>query len=162
MYIPECGCNIQYKYTSSFITLNLILTVSTMEPGCKLVSLDAPFMGKYYAIIYEDESIISLIKYGKGLFYGSLGAQDLSNPLFKVEKNKVLNEEIMVKGKYIVKMYPDLYNFDGDGVKYHNCRVISFAHEKGYYYIYLKDGEGILAIQNYINNVIKETIVKIG
>jgi hypothetical protein len=160
MIIPEAPKSIQYKYTSPMISLNLALSISFLEPGCKLLTLEAPFMGKHFAIIQEDEENISLIKFGKGLFYGSLGYSDLASPVFKMSKHQLYNEDITVKGKYIVKMYPEFYTFKGENVKFENCRVLSFTHDKGYYYIYLREEEGVVAVQNYTGNVIRETIVK--
>lgn len=158
MLIPEVGEKINYRYYSSLLTMNIVLTVEKAKHGCKILIMEGPFIGKYFALIYEDESKVSLLAWGKGLYYGDIKKDNLSKPLFVLDKLKKSSGDMPIGDQYIIN-----YNIQGESIRagtreYSDCIRMTVVYDKGKYLIWLKEGFGLILIQNIVNNIIKDEI----
>lgn len=158
MIIPEVGKKINYRYFSSLVSMNIVMTVGKEKHGCKSVTIEGPFIGKYFAIIHEDNSEILLLAFGKGLYYGDITREVFNKPLFRFDKSGRNDTDIPIGDKYILNQMKETQTIRIGNREYKDCMVMNLVYEKGKYVIYLKEGIGLILIQNMVNNIIKDEI----
>jgi hypothetical protein len=127
----------------------------------KLFVLEGPFIGKYHAVLGENEDQITVISFGKGLFYGKINQQNIRNPLFKIDKNSITESEMKIQNKYILSCYEKNTHLQLSNKVYENCMLFNLIYENGKYMIYIKEGLGILMVRNIKNDrIVEEILIK--
>ncbi|TDT58422.1 hypothetical protein [Fonticella tunisiensis] len=160
MFIPAPGISMNYKYVSQFVNFNISLSVTEIELNCRLITFEGPFMGKYFLIASEDDENISILRAGKGLFYGKITESDLENPIFKINKINLLSDGIKITEKDTIKTVEGEFDVEYEGIKFERCKMLTLDHNNGKYLFYIKDGIGLISIENYFNGTIREYIIK--
>ena len=161
MFLPDLENRVLYSYSSNVITISLTLSMEKLNECYKLFVLEGPFIGKYHAVLGENEDEITLISFGKGLFYGRINQEDIKNPLFNIDKNRIAESEIKIQNKYILSCYDKNTVLQLSHKRYENCMLFNLIYENGKYMIYIKEGLGILMVRNIKNDrIVEEILIK--
>lgn len=161
MFLPDVENKLTYAYSSTVITINLTLSMEKLQEDYKLFVLEGPFIGKYHAVLGENKDDITLISFGKGLFYGRINEENTRNPLFKIDKNLILNNEMKIQNKYILSCYEKNTGVQIYDKRYENCMLFNLVYENGKYIIYIKEKIGIIMIRNIKNDrIVEEILIK--
>lgn len=159
MYLPKTSNKIMYTYSSNVININLTLTQEKLQKDYCMFILEGPFIGKYHAIISEDENELKLFSFGKGLFYGRIDGNTNLKPIFIVDKKLILSNDLKIPNGYIISCYEKSTSIRINSTTYEDCILFKLTYENGNYTIYIKENLGILLIRNTKNNKIIEEIV---
>lgn len=161
MFLPDVENRVFYTYSSTVITINLILSMEKLNEDYKLFVLEGPFIGKYHAVLGENEDEINLISFGKGLFYGRINRENIKNPVFNIDKSRITESEIKIQNKYILSCYDKNTVLQLSHKRYENCMLFNLIYENGKYIIYIKEGLGILMVRNIKNDrIVEEILIK--
>lgn len=161
MFLPDVRDRMLYTYSSTVITINLTLTMEKLIQNYRLFILEGPFIGKYHAVLGEDSDEISVISFGKGLYYGRISDENIKNPLYRLNKKSITESELKIQNRYILSCYEKNTQLQLLNKDYDNCMLFNLAYENGRYIIYVKEGLGILLIRNIRNNrVVEEILIK--
>jgi hypothetical protein len=161
MFLPDVENRVLYTYSSNLITINLTLSMEKLNECYKLFILEGPFIGKYHAVLGENENEITVISFGKGLFYGRINQENIRNPLFNIAKNSITESEIKIQNKYILRCYEKSTVLQLSHKTYENCMLFNLIYESGKYIIYIKEGLGIIMVRNIKNDrIVEEILIK--
>ena len=161
MFLPDGKSKILYTYSSTVITINLTLTMERVDQDYRLFILEGPFIGKYYAVLGEDDEELTLLSFGKGLYYGKINEENIKNPLFRINKKSITENEMKIQNRYILSCYEKNTHLQLLNSYYDNCMLFNLIYENGRYIIYIKEGLGILLIRNIKNGrMVEEIFVK--
>lgn len=161
MFLPDGQNRINYIYSSTVITINLTLYIQKLSGNYKLFVLEGPFIGKYHAVLWEDNDEIKLFSFGKGLYYGKISEGSTVDPLFIINKKSIIENELKIQNKYILSCYEKNTSLQFLNKEYDGCMLFNLAYDNGRYIIYIKEGLGILMIRNIKNNrIVEEILVK--
>lgn len=158
MLIPADGTKINYRYLSSIISINLVMKTVEVRQECKNISVEGPFIGKYFAILHEDAEKISLMAFGKGLYYGEVTEELIDNPIFSIDKKFSQRMDIPVNDKYILSLQGGSETVRVGDKVFEGCLVFNLIYDKGVFRVALKEGFGLILLQNIVNNIIKDEI----
>lgn len=161
MFLPDGQNRINYTYSSTVITINLTLYIQKLSGNYKLFVLEGPFIGKYHAVLWEDNDEIKLFSFGKGLYYGKINEGNTVDPLFIINKESIIENELKIQNKYILSCYEKNTFLQFLNRRYDGCMLFNLAYDNGRYIIYIKEGLGILMIRNIKNDrIVEEILVK--
>lgn len=160
MFLPDVD-KMLYTYSSTIITINLTLSMEKLIDNYKLFVLEGPFVGKYHAVLKEDNDEIKLISFGKGLYYGRINEESIINPLFRIDKKSIIENELKIQNRYILSCYEKNTSLQLLNKRYEGCMMFNLVYENGRYIIYIKEGLGILLIRNIKNDrIVEEILIK--
>lgn len=161
MLLPDLENRMLYTYSSTVITINLTLSMEKIYENYKMFVLEGPFIGKYHAVLREDNDEIKLISFGKGLYYGRINEESIINPLFTIDKKSIAEKELKIQNRYILSCYGKNTCLQLPNKKYDGCMLFNLVYENGRYIIYIKEGLGILMIRNIKNDrIVEEILIK--
>lgn len=161
MFLPDVENRMYYTYSSTVITINLTLSMKKYGDNFKLFILEGPFIGKYHAVLWEDNDEIKLYSFGRGLYYGGINEGSTAAPLFTIDKKRITENEINIQNRYILSCYDGNTSLQVLNRRYEGCMLFNLAYENGRYIIYVKKGIGILMIRNIKNDrIVEEILIK--
>lgn len=161
MFLPDLKSKMLYTYSSTVITINLTLTMERLYQNYRMYILEGPFIGKYHAVLGEDDEELTLLSFGKGLYYGKISEENIKNPLYRIKKKNITESEMKIQNRYILSCYEKNTHLQLLNRHYDNCMLFNLIYENGRYIIYIKEGLGILLIRNIKNDrIVEEILVK--